>query len=334
MVMDVNEANVETNLDADTSCSAAPVGSRTARVRRSRRPAQQIRLLDLITGLAWIKITVLGVLLVLLFRNQVYRMVMLWVLDPNWSHGFLIPLFSLYFLHQRRERLARATFKSNWLGLPLMIFCIAGYLFSVYPLKMGYPQQLALLGVLLGMVLLCCGWQVVKITWLPVLYLFFAMPIPKRWYVAFTMPMRQWASEVAAVLLNLIPNLEAEARGVIIDGVYKGQPFDLNVAEACAGMRLMMAFFALGVAMAYLSDRPYWHRIVLLLSTFPIALFCNFTRVTITGVIYVLINEKLATGFFHTALGLLMLPVAFFLYWVIAEVLNRLYIEEHVPESA
>ena len=86
--------------------------------------------------------------------------------------------------------------------------------------------------------------------------------------------------------------MEATARGVVIDIVYKGNPIEpsLDVAEACSGMRLLMAFLALGVAMAYLHFRPPWQRIILLISTIPIAILCNIIRVTITGFIYVLID--------------------------------------------
>jgi len=64
--------------------------------------------------------------------------------------------------------------------------------------------------------------------------------------------MRQWAATVAGGLLDMVPQLEATANGVVIDVFYKGKPLEpaLDVAEACSGMRLLMAFLALGVAMA------------------------------------------------------------------------------------
>ena len=114
----------------------------------------------------------------------------------------------------------------------------------------------------------------------------------------------------------MYPRLEATASGVVIDVVYKGIQIEppMDVAEACSGMRLLMAFLALGVAMAYLHYRPFWQRIVLLLSTIPIAILCNIIRVTITGFIYVLISPKYAQGIYHDMLGMAMLPLAFGLY--------------------
>ena len=131
-------------------------------------------------------------------------------------------------------------------------------------------------------------------------------------------------------MLNFIPDLEASTSGVVIDIIYKGKHFEpaLDVAEACSGMRLLMAFLALGVAMAYLHYRPLWQRIVLLISTIPIAIICNIIRVTITGFIYVLISPKYAQGIYHDMLGMAMLPLAFGLYGLVAWFMSSLFVDE------
>jgi exosortase len=127
----------------------------------------------------------------------------------------------------------------------------------------------------------------------------------------------------------MLSDLEASTSGVIIDVIYKGRNLEpLNVAEACSGMRLLMAFLALGVAMAYLHYRPVWQRIVLLACTIPIAILCNIMRVTVTGFIYVLIHPKYTQGIYHDMLGLAMLPLAFALYGFIAWFMSSLFVEE------
>jgi exosortase len=179
-------------------------------------------------------------------------------------------------------------------------------------------------------VLFLGGWELIKYTWLPLVFLVFAVPLPQRYYVRLTMPMRQWAASAATFLLNLVGGIEATASGVVIDVFYKGQRVEpaLNVAEACSGMRLLMAFVALGVAMAYLHYRPLWQRLVLLVSTVPIAMLCNIVRVTVTGFIYVLIHPKYTQGIYHNILGLAMLPLAFGLYGVLAWFMSSLFIDE------
>jgi exosortase len=147
------------------------------------------------------------------------------------------------------------------------------------------------------------------------------------------MPMRKLAAQVAAVLLDMVKGLDTQVSGVVIDVVYNGHRLDppLNVAEACSGMRLLMAFLALGVAMAYLHYRPVWQRLVLLASTIPIAILCNIVRVTVTGFIYILLPTKYAQGIYHDALGLAMLPLAFVFYGFLAWFMSDLFVEDHGP---
>ena len=217
------------------------------------------------------------------------------------------------------------------MGLPALVF----FLFILYPanfvgLKFMYGKPLIMIATLGAAILFMGGWKLLKYTWLPVAYLFFAVPLPNGIYFRLTNPMRVWAAQVSGAALNLVPELEATVRGVIIDVTYKGVAAEspLNVADACSGMRLLMAFVALGVAMAYLHWRPIWQRLVLLASTIPIAIFCNFVRVTITGFIYILGDPKYAKGIYHDMLGMLMLPLAFSLYGGLTWLMSNLFVDE------
>jgi exosortase len=278
----------------------------------------------------YIKIFIIGVLFVYLFFNEITAIARRWA-DPSWSHGFLIPLFSLYFINQHKFEILNLKTRPNYLGLLFLICTILFYVFNIVsPTGYGYFCSMSVIVAIGAIVLLLGGWQLVKYTWLPITFLVFAVPLPQRYYVSLTMPMRKLAAAIATVLLNLISGLEATVSGVIIDVIYKGQRLEppLNVAEACSGMRLLMAFLALGVAMAYLHYRPMWQRFVLLASTIPIAIFCNMVRVTVTGFIYILIHPKYAQGIYHDFLGLAMLPLAFGLYGFLAWFMSSLFIEE------
>ena len=170
----------------------------------------------------------------------------------------------------------------------------------------------------------------IKYMWLPVGFLVFAVPLPQFIYVQITMPMRQWAAFVATALLNLVKGIEATVSGVIIDVLYNGQSVGppIDIAEACSGMRLLMAFVALGVAMAYLHYRPIWQRLILLAATIPIAIFCNIVRVTVSGFIIIFWDAQYARGIWHDGLGMLMLFLAFGLYGAIAWFMSSLFVEE------
>jgi len=277
----------------------------------------------------YIKILIIGGLFYNLFRNEIEDIVRRWQ-DPSWSHGFLIPLFTLYFIHQHKKEILSEHTGPNYLGLFFLICGILFYPLNIAHLQYAYLRPIGMIATLGAVVLFLGGWRLAKHMWLPVAFLVFAVPLPRRYYVSLTIPMRQWAATVASILLNLVNGLEATASGVVIDVVYKGQRLEppLNVAEACSGIRLLMAFLALGVAMAYLHYRPIWQRIVLLASTIPIAIFCNVVRVTVTGFIYVLIHPRYAQGIYHDFLGLAMLPLAFGLYGCLAWFMSSLFVEE------
>jgi exosortase len=279
----------------------------------------------------YIKILITGGLFWYLFHREINIIVYRWVTDSSWSHGFLIPLFSLYFINQHKKDILNLQTRPNYLGLFFLILGILFYIFNtVSPSGWAYFSSVSMIASLGAIVLFLGGWRLIKYTWLPVAFLIFAVPLPGRLYRGITIPMRQWAATAAAALLNLVVEMEATARGVVIDVIYKGQRLEpsLDVAEACSGMRLLMAFLALGVAMAYLHYRPFWQRIVLLASTVPIAILCNIVRVTVTGFIYVLIHPKYTQGIYHNALGMAMLPLAFCLYGLLAWFMSSLFIDE------
>jgi len=283
----------------------------------------------------YVRIFVIAALLYYLFRRETGSIVYRWVSDSSWSHGFLIPLFSIYFLNQRRDIILNLRTRPNYAGLLFLLCTILFYFFNVLsPSGYAYFRNISIVAALGSVVLFLGGWPLLRQTWLAVAFLIFAIPLPARFYRAVTIPMRQLAAGVAAGLLNLVADLQATAHGVIIDIIYKGQPLvpGLDVAEACSGMRLLMAFLALGVAMAYLHYRPVWQRLILLASTVPIAIFCNIVRVTVTGFIYVLLNPKYAQGIYHDMLGMLMLPLAFGLYGALGWFMSELFVEEKGPQ--
>jgi len=265
------------------------------------------------------------------FRHEVARLVGRWSSDPSWSHGFLVPLLSLYFVHQRRTQILRTPARPSAMGCVALVFWIGVYVFNlVSPAGYAYLRSFAMVMALGSAVWFLGGWGILRHTWLPVVYLLFAVPLPDRTVVGLTLPLRFGAAQVSAALLDLWPGVEAVARGAVIDIVYRGRALEpaLDVADACSGMRLLMAFVALGVAMAAVHPRPWWHRVVLLASTIPIAILCNLVRVTVTGFIYVLIDPRYTQGTAHDLLGLAMLPLALGMYGFLAWFMSSLFVEE------
>ncbi len=285
---------------------------------------------------ALVRVAVVAALLGLFYWGTIRRdLVTRWLTDGNWSHGWLIPLFSLYFLGMRREELLSCRSRPSFHGAVILALSLAMYFIGAWRLGMSYPQALSIVGAVFGTTLLLGGWGVIRVVWFPILFLLFAIPLPRGLYVELTLPLRKIASTAAAAVMPLFaPGLYTEAQAVVIDYVMPGRPpATLNVEEACSGMRLMMAFVALGVAIAYVQDRPTWQRVVLVLSCLPVAVFCNAIRVTTTGLLIVHGQWDLARGTPHQLLGILTLGIALGLFALLGRVLSHLVVEDSDKNS-
>jgi len=285
---------------------------------------------DVLPPQSWVRIAVLTGLLTLAYGHVLMGMVGKWLHDANWSHGWLVPLFSVFFLVTRRAQLLYCRPRTNWIGGVILVAALTLYFVSAWRLRMGYPQAVSLVVAIFGLTLLMGGWSVVRIAWFPIVFLLLAVPLPQSVYVDLTMPLRKFASQVSAVVMPwFAPGLHAEPQAVVIDYVMPGRGSgQLNVEEACSGMRSIMAFVTLGVAMAYLHERPTWQRIALLASCVPIAVLCNTIRVTITGLMYVYDRQELARGTPHELLGVAMFLVALGMYSALGYALSNFFVEE------
>jgi exosortase len=269
------------------------------------------------------------------YRHVLHYLVKVWSTNGDWSHGFIIPLFSLYYLYLRRDRMPLGQDDRNVaarvMGGLLLLAALGIYGYATLT-KITYPTNVALVISVLGTVMMTCGWAWTRWSWFAIAFLMFALPIPQRLYVDLTMPLRFIAAQVSAAILAFVPGMETEAKGAVVEYFYRGRSATIDIEQACSGMRLLMTMTALGVAMAFVSERPLWHRLVMILACVPIAIFCNMIRVTTTGFMVVFGRDDLAKGFWHTMLGLGMLSIAFLLYGGISYALNHLFVE-HEPDD-
>jgi exosortase len=299
-------------------------------------PAPTVSLGESFPPLTLLKIAVLAVLLLAFCFWQIDWLVKKWVGDPNWTHGFVIPLFSLYLIYSRRDDLAAAPRRTCLPGLVLVVLCLLVQVLLVLTRVPGflYLIQLCMVAMLFGLVLYLAGGKVIRVTWLPILFLVFALPIPDALYGRVSLPLQHLSAKGAVGMLRLL-GVQISAVASRLDVVSRSDPsrvHTLTVAEACSGMHLLMAFLALGVAMAYLDYKPIWQRVILVASAVPIAVFCNVIRVAITCWMYHIDREEMGQGFMHYFTGLLMLIPAFLLLWLLALVLKSIFLEE-APEE-
>ena len=139
--------------------------------------------------------------------------------------------------------------------------------------------------------------------WFAFFFLIFMVPLPIALYSRIASPLQLLASRVASTVMN------ATGVPVLCEGNRMTLPGGLQmfVAEACSGMRQLTGFLALTTAVAYLTTRPAWYRVVIMVSALPIALSANIARVMLTGYIMHFVNPQFALGTYHTLEGLLMM---------------------------
>ncbi len=276
-------------------------------------------------------LVVVGLVVAMNFRQFPY-MFRLWVDDPNWSHGFMIPLFSLYLLYSRRDELLRIHRKvCPW---ALVLVLVAAVLqVAAYQIQNPWSCQVGMLLLILSLVFYLGGWQAIKIIWLPVMFLSFAMPIPESYYGKIALALQNVAATGSGIMLRMFgANVVVTASNLNVQD-FSGTWLSLTVAEACSGMRLLMAFVALSVAMAYLGDRPLWQRIILVAMGIPVAILCNVLRVVITSAMFIWEKPALGKDFMHEFTGMLMLIPAFILLWLLGKILNAVYMADEDPEE-
>jgi exosortase len=225
-----------------------------------------------------------------------------WSTDPQYSHGFLVPLFSAYLLWSRREALGELS--PRWWGVGVIALGaavrVAGYVFYQPWLDAG-----SLLIVLAGLAASVGGRRVLIWAAPAILFLVFMLPLPYRFQTMFGGSLQQIATAASAYALQTI-GISAVAEGNVI----LLSETRLGVVEACSGLTMLMTFFALATGVAILVQRSWVERVVIFLSAAPIAVMANVVRITTTGLLYESHRDALARAVFHDLAGWLMMPLA------------------------
>lgn len=251
----------------------------------------------------------------------------------DWGHAFIIPLISGFMVWRQRHRLAAATARAYWPGLALVPLGIACYVFFMLAVPNHMLQGAAMICTLFGVVLTAFGPSVLRITALPILFLAFGVTISERIMIELTFPLQLLASKGAWIMLSVIGqvlgytvDLDGNTLTMITADGRELPP--LNVAEACSGMRMLVAFFALAAAVAVLGCRQWWQRVAVLLLAAPVSLLMNVVRVAVLGLLS-LIDPDLAHGDAHMLIGTILLFPSLALFMGAVWALKRA-----VPETA
>ncbi|MEC9374155.1 MAG: exosortase/archaeosortase family protein [Planctomycetota bacterium] len=253
--------------------------------------------------------------------------------SPDWSHAYVVPLISAYVVWKSRDRLAELTPRAFWPGLlPLLLGVVCYYFFVIlFPNHMF--RGFAMVLTLFGLTLFILGPAFMTFLTFPIAYLAFAITISEMVMNKLTFQLQIIATWGAWLLLNIVGVTTDRAGNTLTILTGAGEAVPLNVAEACSGMRMLVAFYALGVAIAFLSCRQWWQRIALLILAGPVAIFVNILRVAFLGAA-TLVNPDFSQGDAHMFIGVLWLFPAFLLFMGVVWALKRIVHEDEPAKEA
>ncbi len=262
----------------------------------------------------------------------IYFSTLRWMIGHDWAeedfnYCYLIPLVVLYLVWEKRDRLISLVSRVSWWGL--LPLCLGVVLFWVGELGGEFfSLYISFWLVIVGLVWLHFGWEKLKTIWFSMAMILGMFPLPVIINVRLTFGLKLISSQIGVWMLHLY-GMSAYREGNIIDLGFT----QLQVVEACSGLRYLMPLLILSLILAYWYKAHIWKRLFLVLSSIPISIVVNSFRIAVTGVLYSVLGAQVAEGFFHGFSGWLIfmgtLPVLLLEMWV----LRRLPPKERKDES-
>ena len=243
-------------------------------------------------------------LLTVLYGHIGLRLVNDWYTLPDFSHGFLIPFFAAYLLWHQRVVLLSVPSRPSWNGLWLFIGGLLLLLVGVFGADL-FLSRVSFILLAMGITWTLCGLAVVKQIRFVFLVLLLGIPLPTLVMNQITFPLQILSSQSASILLPMA-GVPVFREGNVIQLA----SIQLEVAEACSGIRSLLSLFTLSVIYGYFLEKSTWKRVTLALASIPIAVAANAVRIFGTGICVQYWNPDKALGFFHEFSGWLMFLVS------------------------
>ncbi|MDA7950684.1 MAG: exosortase/archaeosortase family protein [Pirellulaceae bacterium] len=266
--------------------------------------------------------------LILLFLQTLGEIAQSWE-EPQYSHGYLIPVLSGILLWFRREPFLAVFTWERWLGAAILFGSFIAWYLGTY-LTNFTLERLAFIPTLLGCMVMVGGVRSLLWSAPPILFLVFMIPWPD-FLVQMVLNNLQSLATTASYFFMQVLGIDCFREGhiILLDNI------KMNVEEQCSGLRMLTVFVALSVAMAmFTRERPLWEKVTLVASSLPIALFVNTLRITTIGVFYNAgFEPEWVNSVLHDQAGLFMMPIALGLMYIEIQILARIFIEESAASS-
>lgn len=263
----------------------------------------------------------LGVLLALwaaVFIPVIPAMVDTWLNHSDNSHALLVPLISLYFAWQKRRELSQVEISGSLWGGLLLAASLAVYLLS-YAGGIAVIARIAIVTSLFGLLWGSLGWAAVRVLAFPLGFLLFMVPVPDTLLGMVSFPLQMLATKISAGVIQFCA-IPVYREGNMLFFIQT----QLEVAEACSGIRSIMSLTMLSVLFAHLSGNGWWRKAILILAAIPIAMLANILRVSGTGILAHFFGDQVARGFLHEFSGLAVFVFGLGMLFLVFTLLNRI----------
>lgn len=236
--------------------------------------------------------------------------------DSYYSHGILVPFVSLFFVWQLRGELAKIKRSCSPWGVKLIAAGILVHIVSSM-FRVNFSSAFSFLVVFYGLVLHFFGGRIFKKILFPLMFLLFMVPLPMAVISNISFRLKMFAAQLAEIVINKmgIPAIRKGSMIIMRDSY-------VVVDDVCSGLRSLISLTALGSIFAYMFDKGTVKRVVLFLSTIPIAVFTNMCRVVALSVISEVWGSQYASGMVHDITGFMVFVVAFLLLLAVQNLLE------------
>jgi exosortase len=255
-------------------------------------------------------------LLVAVYFRIAIKLFIDWYNIPDYSHGFLVPLFSAFLIWDKRKTLSTVKVEQTWKGIPLILLAIAVLILGVYGVEL-FTSRFSFVLMLGGLVWTFFGRAMLRELRFPILVLLLAIPFPTIIFNQITFPLQLMASRFASQILPLLGVPVLQEGNIIQLPVMK-----LEVAEACSGIRSLMSLFTLAVFYGYFLEKTNTRRVILAIASIPIAVAANVARIVGTGLCVQYWDPQKALGFFHEFSGWVMFVVSLCCLYLIHRIMR------------
>ncbi len=241
-----------------------------------------------------------------------------WTTNDNYSHGVFVPFLSGYLLWTQREKLLRTPIVRTKWSIPVIV--IGTIVFALGELATLYVVVfLSLWIVLVGLFIALQGTARARVAMFSLGYLLTAIPLPEFLHRGLSAQLQLLSSALGVGCLQLV-GVTAFREGNVIDL----GPIQLQVVEACSGLRYLFPLASLALLAAYLFHSTLWKRVTLFLSSIPIAIMLNGLRISAIGILVEVFGQEAAEGFLHLFEGWVFFLVSLGCLYLVMCLLNRI----------